>query len=176
MNIFYLDKDPELAAQMLCDKHVVKMILETAQLLCTAHHVLGTNTAEMYKITNKNHPCAIWVRSTWGNYEWTFSYFLCLLEEYTYRYKKKHACEKLIGVLGNNPLSLVRHSFTNPLFFFESSPPQCMPDKYKQEDTVSAYRAYYKGEKAHFAKWTKREVPLWWVLSINSTEKSSGNF
>ena len=94
MNIFYLDKDPVIAAQMHCDKHVVKMILESAQLMSTAHRFLdGDRYADkngLYKLTHKNHPTAIWVRKSKENYMWTWNLLDALLQEYTKRYNKHH--------------------------------------------------------------------------------------
>ena len=87
MNIFYLDKDPKKCAEMHCDKHVVKMILEYAQLLSTAHRVLDGNEwadhVGLYKATHKNHPSAIWARESAGNYFWLNKLFQELCKEYT---------------------------------------------------------------------------------------------
>ena len=100
MNIFYLDKDPKIATQMHCDKHVVKMILETAQMLSTAHRVLdGDEYADskgLYKMTHRNHPCSIWVRSSDNNYKWMWDFYDNLLKEYTFRYDKHHASERML--------------------------------------------------------------------------------
>jgi hypothetical protein len=92
MNIFYLDRDPVIAAQMMCDKHVVKMILESAQMLSTAHRVLDgdeyANKMGLYKLAHKNHPSTIWVRTSSENYRWLFNHYDALMQEYTYRYDK----------------------------------------------------------------------------------------
>ena len=89
MNIFYLDKDPVVAAQMMCDKHVVKMILESAQMLSTAHRVLDgdtyANKVGLYKMAHKNHPSTIWARSSIENYDWLSGHMQALMKEYTYR-------------------------------------------------------------------------------------------
>ena len=92
MNIFYLSSCPVDAASFHCDKHVVKMILEYAQLLSTAHHVLDGDDAPegIYKCTHKNHPSAVWARETNNNYRWLYDLFLELGKEYTYRYGKEH--------------------------------------------------------------------------------------
>ena len=99
MNIFYLDKNPKIAAQMQCDKHVVKMILESAQMLCTAHRVLDgddyANKMGLYKLAHKNHPSTIWVRSSYKIIEWLYDHMIALMNEYTYRYGKKHATDRL---------------------------------------------------------------------------------
>jgi len=158
MNIFVLDASPEDAAQQMCDKHVVKMILESAQLLSTAiRELLGDAVADerqCYKKTHVNHPCSKWTRETWGNYNWLHRHSVALCDEYTRRYGKVHKCESLISRIwkpGGIALRCDRTPFA-----------QCMPDQYKVDgDAVSAYRKYYKGEKAYFAKWKLGE-PEWW--------------
>ena len=159
MNIFYLDKDPVIAAQMHCDKHVVKMILESAQMLSTAHRVLDgdeyANETGMYKMAHKNHPSTIWVRSGAANYDWLWKHMRALMREYTYRYGKHHATERLIEPLGNFPKSF-KSSFKT-----YTDPPMCMPDYCKDEDTVSAYHKYYIMEKSNFATWKRRDKPEW---------------
>ena len=141
MNIFYLSHDPVQAAQVQYNKHVVKMILETAQLLCTAHHILGSNIQIPYKATHKNHPSAIWVRSSAEAYMWAYEHMLALGAEYTKRYGKEHLtiakCRDVLYTLPNN--------ISNDPFV---QPPQCMPNEYKVEgDSVSAYWNYYENEK-----------------------------
>ena len=157
MNIFYLDRNPSIAAEMACDKHVVKMILESAQLLSTAHRVIdGDEYADkvgLYKMAHKNHPSTIWTRTSTENYMWLNRYFGALCREYTYRYGKHHASERLLGPLAHVPKGLTYSGFTDP--------PQCMPDYCKGEDTVLAYQNYYILEKSRFAKWKKRPVPEW---------------
>jgi hypothetical protein len=170
MNIFYLDHKPSLAAAYHCDKHVVKMILETAQLLCTAHRVLDDrgplyyDDQGYYKSTHVNHPSAIWVRSSVPAYMWTHALLLCLCEEYTRRYGKVHKVESsgLMAKLVDPPGIL--HN-TKPTF-----PPQCMPEQYKRDDVVEAYRAYYVGEKHKIAKWRTGKKPTWWVDSVPESE------
>lgn len=156
MNIFYLDKDPELAAQYHCDNHVVKMVLETAQLLCTAHHVCGDGTiTDLYKRTHVNHPCSIWLRGSSGNYTWTCNLFTELSREYTKRYGKIHkSYQKFGGSLTKIPRFIRVGDFYDP--------PMAMPDQYKQKDVVQAYRDYYVGEKSHFATWKFEGEPEWW--------------
>lgn len=157
MNVFYLDKDPVNAAQMVCDSHCVKMILETAQLLSTSIQVLtGRRISFLYKPTHINHPSAIWARSSRANYEWLLNHFKGLLEEYSIRYGKTHKCEEKLCYF---------ESFLNIYKFNVDSfttPPQCMPDQYKVKgDTVRAYRNYYIGEKSKFAKWRLGNIPNW---------------
>ena len=117
MNIFYLDRDPVIAAQMMCDKHVVKMILESAQMLSTAHRVLdGDEYADrkgLYKLAHKNHPSTIWVRSSLENYTWLYDHMVALMAEYTYRYGKHHATERLLAPLFKSPKNMDFETFNN---------------------------------------------------------------
>lgn len=152
MNIFYLDQNPIIAAWYHCDKHVVKMILETAQLLSTAHHHYGSATSEMYKPTHRNHPSAVWVRESRANYMWAWRLFSALCAEYTERYGKTHKTSRLLKALFNRPDGIPTARMTEP--------PQCMPDEYKGDDTVLAYRSYYRGDKRRFATWKTHE-PDW---------------
>ena len=157
MNIFYLDRDPVIAAQMMCDKHVVKMILESAQMLSTTHRVLDgdehANNVGMYKLAHKNHPSTIWTRTANKNYEWLWQHMYGLMKEYTYRYGKHHATERLIHSLWKLPKNIPFEDFTDP--------PQCMPEYCKNEDAVSAYHKYYIMEKSNFATWKRRDKPEW---------------
>jgi hypothetical protein len=177
MNIFYLDRDPERAAQYHCDKHVVKMILESAQLLSTAHRVLdgvmvggksktGRNVKRWslnnefdsvyYTASHVNHPSAVWVRASPYHYNWLHALFGHLLTEYTFRYGKIHKCEGLLKPLQRFPSN---QSYAS---IFEE-PPQCMPDDSKNIlSSVIAYRNYYYNHKARFAKWSVRPTPSWW--------------
>lgn len=160
MNIFLLDSNPKIAAQYHNDKHCVKMILETAQLLSTAHRVLDKECLEsnfdtvLYKATHINHPSAKWVRECQNNYYWTYNLFLELLSEYTYRYEKKHKCVFLIDILCNFPKNLKNVNGTLPYL--------CMPDECKVSDAIQSYRNYYVMHKQHLASWKKRGEPFWW--------------
>lgn len=160
MNIFVLDHDPAKCAQFHVDKHVVKMILETAQLLSTAHRVLDENKLSpemdsiLYKKTHQNHPCAIWVRDCSQNYAWTYTLFGNLLREYTYRYTKQHASTKLIDKLIKFPQNILRTENKTPFKL-------AMPEQYKTTDPVESYRNYYNGEKRELFSWKNRKVPEW---------------
>jgi len=160
MNIFYLSHDTHECAMFHCDKHVVKMILETAQLLCTAHHYHNNYkptpfTNYLYKATHKNHPSAIWVRSDEYNYLWTYSLFNDLCREYERRFGKIHKTWIKLGYLLSIPPSNIHKGrFTKP--------PQCMPDEYKHKCTITAYRNYYMGDKRSFATW-KNGKPSWFI-------------
>jgi hypothetical protein len=155
MNIFFLDNDPQLAAIYHGDKHVVKMILESAQLLSTAHHVLDGDKEGLYKKTHMNHPCAIWTRESSHNYLWLLSLLKHLCDEYTFRYKKIHKTSQLIPALNELPSSIKNTTFTKPA--------QAMPEEFKNENSVVAYRNYYREKiKQNIAQWRKtREAPLW---------------
>jgi hypothetical protein len=160
VNIFYLHADPRVAARYHNDKHVVKMILESAQMLSTAHRELDDDVDDiLYRSTHKNHPSTKWARENITNYMWLYFLFEALCDEYTHRYGKVHLTDqKLRDVLQHSPKNISPDSsFTQP--------PQCMPEGYKIEgNSIEAYRNYYMGEKSGFAKWTKRRTPLWWNM------------
>jgi hypothetical protein len=153
MNIFFLDYDVKKCAEYHLDKHVVKMILESAQLLCSAHWVNGGEAP--YKLAHKNHPCSIWVRTSLSNYLYLCELGLELCNEYTYRYEKKHKSQEVIEWCLVNRPNIPDIGFTTPA--------RAMPDEYKVEDVVESYRNYYMGEKSGFAVWKKREIPFWFV-------------
>ena len=173
MNIFYLDNNPTTCAEYHNDKHVVKMILEYAQLLSTAHRVLDGIITEgvsptgrkrksyvlsdsreniLYSATHINHPSAIWVRKSDANYTWLYRMFGALMDEYSYRYGKTHACEKLADALSYRPKNIQKGEFTEPT--------PAMPDQYKVAgDSIQSYKNYYLGDKTHMFSWKYREVP-----------------
>lgn len=159
MNIFFLHIDPEKCAQMHVNKHVVKMILETCQLLCSVHHIVNSEYKPPYKLTHKNHPSSIWTRTSIDNYKWLCRLGQELCKEYTYRYNKKHKCEEYINELSYNIPILPDIGFTQPL--------QAMPDNYKEKDSIDAYRNYYFYEKSRMHSWKKREKPQWFEEYIN---------
>ena len=173
MNIFYLDNDPVKCAEMHCDKHVVKMIIEYAQLMSTAHRMLDGKhyiddssgrriqrwrlpTTEMesvvYKAGHVNHPSAIWVRENAVHYQYTYDLFASLCDEYTLRYGKVHLTDSklrdCLNVLPNN-IDLCAWRY----------PPQAMPDDVKSNSAVDAYHKYYAKYKKDIAKWTVRPIP-----------------
>lgn len=184
MNIFVLDNDAETAASYMCDKHVVKMIVETAQMLSTAHRYLDgaeyidkTTTGRKIKrylhpVPNMehslckavmiNHPCTKWTMETDSNYYWLLRHGFELLRQYSLRYGNKE------------------HSMDDLYFDFLISPPknirtgsrtafaQAMPDQYKSADAVEAYRNYYIGEKARFAQWKNKNIPAWYSEGLTS--------
>jgi hypothetical protein len=182
MNIFYISHCPYEAAKLMVDRHVVKMILETAQLLSTAHRVLDgkmviekkyvngsspiryrnakrwklddDRDTKLYAATHVNHPSAIWCRINTSNYNWLNRHFIGLLDEYTYRYGKTHKCADMIGVLGRTPNNILLGEFTEPT--------PAMDNQFIVEgNSLESYRNYYKNGKVHLHKWTKRNPPDW---------------
>ncbi len=181
MNIFILDNDPVIAAQMQCDKHVVKMIVESAQMLSTVHRMLDGKMERrlsksgkvrvqywklkddredvLYKACHFNHPSTIWTRESMHNYRWHYKHFVALCDEYTHRYGKVHATDKkLRKALERLPDNIPVKKMT-PFRLAMKSNPECM-----FEDPIKSYRAFYKTKEARFSMvWTKREVPTWFA-------------
>ena len=158
MNIFFLDENPTLSAQYHVDKHVVKMILETAQLLCSVHHVTDQDTDQdtdqvPYKLSHKNHPCAVWARQSLSNYLYLCELGLELGKEYTHRYGKRHKSIDVINWCIINKPNIPDIGFTTPAM--------AMPDEFKVDSVVESYRNYYMGAKISLASWKNREKPFW---------------
>jgi len=176
MNIFYIDHDPAQAAEWMVDKHVVKMILESAQLLSTAHRLLDGREIEgksktgrrarrwvlydarepvLYSATHINHPSALWCRESVENYNWLVDHMFALMQEYTYRYEKEHKCQgELSYLLQSPPHNLKQYDWT-PM-------PSCMDQQYIiSTDPLDNYRNYYKIGKASMHSWKKRQPPEW---------------
>lgn len=193
MNIFVLSKDPQEAARFHCNKHVVKMILESSQMLCTSHWLrlleskgkkltdfkrvcdaqqwLFENTPKEvqppWKMSHVRHPCTIWTNKNISNYMWHLNLCESLLAEYTLRYKKNHKSENVAKWLRKNiPVNIESAQLTNFAV--------CMKDEYKiyQEDSrldpVASYRNYYLKDKVRFAKWEPRtNTPSWFKENKN---------
>lgn len=156
------DLNPWIAAQNLCDKHVVKMVLETTQILSTVAYRYG-GTYVPYKPTHKNHPCTLWAGETMGNWLWLLQHGLGIANAYLDRYGKVHNCHELLDKLYEQAMKGAGIPSTTD--FDEITPfAQAMPEKYKHKDVVQAYRAYYIGEKAYFAKWRYCDSPEWWPV------------
>ena len=176
MNIFYLDKDPVQAAIWAVDRHCVKMILESAQLLSTAHRVLDGVEIEgksktgrkarrwvlndaredvLYSATHINHPSAVWCRHSVQNYEWLVEHFFALMMEYNYRYDKQHKCYgELSYMLQSPPKNLENYDWTEM--------PSCMAEEYIiSDDPIINYRNYYKIGKSNLHSWKNRQPPEW---------------
>lgn len=180
MNIFALSPVPEIAAKWHCDAHVVKMILESAQMLSTAHRVLDGEEEKrpstsgkrmsrywrladdrennLYKAVHTKHPCTLWTMESHLNYKWHYKLFEELCKEYTYRYGKIHASEnKLLNILKDVPKNIKKSYITDwPLAM--GSNPECM----NYDDPIGSYQAFYQTKQKRFSmKWTKRETPYW---------------
>jgi hypothetical protein len=182
MNIFFLSTNPNKAARYHCDKHVIKMLLETCQLLYTCHWIVAaihntkpdfstaplakSSNSQGYKSSHKNHPCGKWVRMSRSHYHWLSVLGLELLREYDYRFGqssgKTHGCaEHIKWLYYNQPPQLKDYGFVDPL--------QAMPPTYYHRDSVIAYRRYYNGAKQHILKYTKRHPPHWLQITQTAT-------
>jgi hypothetical protein len=154
VNIFILDKDPSLAAQMYCDIHTSKIVLELAQMLSTAVSVLDYSHKDLYQPCYTNHPCNIWVRQSKQNFLWALEHGIALSKEYNFRYNKVHKSSLVI-------ITACQYKDIFPDIGLTEFA-QVMPKEYKIcGDAVNAYRRYYIGEKQHILKYTKREKPNW---------------
>lgn len=154
MNIFVLDEDITLAAQSHVDKHVVKMPLETAQLLCTARQVCGESTGTVpYKKTHTHHPCTKWAYASKSNYIWLCKLGLEICKEYTYRYNKIHKCEDIIINCISNTPNICDVGLTTFAL--------AMDEECKIDNPILSYRNYYNMKKTHLFNWTKRKAPIW---------------
>jgi hypothetical protein len=182
MNIFYVHENPTIAAEMHCDKHVVKMIVEAAQMLSTAHRIIdGTQTvgksktgrkktdwvlsdslmdSVLYKTVHVNHPSTVWTRESLQNYVWHYELFAALCAEYKFRYGKDHATfQKLDSVLRNAPKNIPNIGFTSVRLAMKSNPECMFP-----EDPLKSYRMFYQTKQSRFKMtWTKRNVPYWFI-------------
>jgi hypothetical protein len=185
MNIFALHDDAAKSAVMMCDKHVVKMVTESAQMLSTVHRVInGIETKRLsnsgltkvkhwelpypmedvlMKACHVNHPCTQWARESDSNYMWLYEHYRALSDEYTYRYGKKHGAfyKNEIGFVLKNPPSNIDIGELTPFAKVMKQYPECIV-----ESVVKSYRNYYLTAKKDFAKWTKREEPIWWSEAV----------
>ena len=183
MNIFFLHRDPEQAAKEHVDKHVVKMIVEYAQLLSTAQRMLdgvewidyGKNNRKIkryklenpnadkiiYKACHYNHPSAVWVRESKLHYQWLYRLFKKLGHEYTHRYGKVHSTNmKLNHILERVP-NTIGEGWREPPPAMQHYPQCIVPG-----DSIQSYRNYYIEAKAYFAKWSKRDMPDWFAEGV----------
>ena len=184
MNLFVLDKDAIVSAQLQCDKHVVKMIVESGQMLSTAHRMLdgkmfrapsksGKTTSKhwshpdpildqiLYKAVHMNHPCTVWTMQTSENYMWHYTHFIGLCDEYSYRYDKQHKTYlDLADHLKNPPKNIPKGPLTKHPLAMQSNP-ECI----NTDDIVGSYRAFYQTKQERFKMvWTKREIPEWFQV------------
>lgn len=153
MNIFVLDQDTKKSSQYHVDKHVVKMPLETAQMLCTAHYLAYNNLEAPYKPTHYAHPCNLWLIESLDNYKWLCELGLNLCHEYTYRYGKIHKCQNVIEWCMNNEPNLISIGLTKFAL--------AMPNECKKDCAIESYRTYYRENKIHLHNWKKRVKPEW---------------
>jgi hypothetical protein len=152
MNIFILDENIERCARYHCDQHVVKMILESAQLLCTALNKKGFETP--YRSTHVNHPCVLWTEASYANFRYLSQLAIALNREYRYRYKAGEDHKSLAVIQHIQHIEYEDNGLTEFA--------QAMPEEYKVPgDAIAAYRNFYLGEKLSFATWTRRRKPHW---------------
>lgn len=179
MNIFYVHQEPKICAQQHVDKHVVKMILEYAQLLSTAHRILdgveyvGKSKSgrkatryllsddrehHLYLASHLNHPSAKWTRHSACHYRWLFKLWIELMREYNYRYGKIHSAARLIPYLKELPKNIPENGFSAP---WRAMPEEFKADRSEPDYTIKSYRAYYLGAKTSMFKWKNRPQPEW---------------
>lgn len=190
MNLFILDENPTVAAQLQCDKHVVKMIVESGQMLSTVHRLLDGNITirpsksgkrqvkyweltgdrenKLYKAVHMNHPCTVWTRESIENYAWHYDHFVALCDEYKYRYGKVHKTDYELRDLLRNPPNNIPKVARTPFKLAMKANPECM----FPEDPVKSYRMYYQTKQDRFAmNWSKRSIPEW--FNVRSKNKNS---
>lgn len=184
MNVFILDKDPVVSAQLQCDKHIVKMIVESAQMLSTAHRMLDGDLERrpsksgktivkywrmpdwrentLYKAVHMYHPCSVWTMKSNNNYNWHWIHFAALCDEYKYRYEKVHATDtQLRDVLKTLPENIPVGPMT-PQPLAMTSNPECMDPN----NIVESYRKFYQTKQQRFKMaWTKRKIPDWFEVT-----------
>lgn len=147
-----MDENQKICAEYHIDKHIVKMPLETAQMLCTA--LLFHGQEAKYKAVHKKHPCTLWAATTRTNFMWLAVLGLELCREFSFRYEKEHSCKKVIEDCAEKAKAIPEGQLT--------AFAQAMPVEYKRHSAVEAYREYYIGAKHGFASWKKRNIPFWW--------------
>jgi len=159
MNIFYIDADPIIAAQQLADDHIRKMQIESAQMCCTTHWVIGNEAP--YKKAHYNHPSTKWTRESIQHYRWLVAHGLEICNEFVKRYGKRHKTQDILEWCRDNEPNIPDNGFTPP--------PQCMPDEYKKNDTITAYREFYIKDKIGVKGlgWKKMGNPPEWIFIGN---------
>jgi hypothetical protein len=154
MNIFYINEDPIIAAKELADDHIRKMQIESAQMCCTAHWETGTEAP--YKRAHWNHPSTKWVRESIQHYDWLVEHGLEICNEFTKRYGKSHKTQSVLEWLKQNKPNIPNNDFTPP--------PQCMPEEFKMENAIEAYKNFYINDKIKIKKLTYNKLnnkPEW---------------
>lgn len=182
MNLFVLDKDPVKAAQLQCDKHIVKMAVESAQMLSTAHRMLDGELIEtrtksgrkgrhyqlddsrenlLYKAVHYGHPCTVWTMKSNNNYMWHWVHYKALCEEYTYRYGKVHKTDDLLTDILHQLPRNIAVGYLSPIPLAMGAAPECID----YNDPVGSYRKFYQTKQKRFKMaWTKREIPDWFQV------------
>lgn len=156
MNIFVTDSRPLICAEQHCDVHLRNMIVETAQILSTAHVELdGIQVA--YKSTHKNDPSCVWVRSDYKNYRWTSALLYFLLKEYKGRFGKEHKTSQHFAALATPPRNITGSRINSKGFMSPENFVMAMPEEFKQESVETSYRDYLNTK---FAEWRSRERPM----------------
>lgn len=159
MNIFVLDKDVKTCARYHCDQHVIKMILESTQILCTALNLKGFETP--YKSTHIQHPCVKWAGKSYSNFKWLVKLAYALNVEYRYRFEKKTDHKSIDTIKQIRKFDFEDQGLTQFV--------QAMPNQYKVPgDPVQAYRNFYNYDKSRFAKWSRRAKPSWFKVKYKS--------
>ena len=155
MNIFVLDYNHKKNAEYHVNCHTYKMLVESAQLLCSAYYFTNQEHLSPYKLTHKMHPCSVWTRSSLSNWIWLRDLGIALYEEYKYRYGDKNhkSGDIILGFEIPNLPDIGLTSFT-----------LAMPDKYKNKCAVKSYRDYYIEEKQHLLKYKRRGFPEWLIV------------
>jgi hypothetical protein len=151
MNIFVLDEDHTRSSEYHVNSHIIKMPLESAQMLCTCVSHFGLETP--YKPTHKKHPCNLWLLESLDNFYWLCDLGIALCKEYTFRYGKRHKCQDVIEWCRNNPPKLESKGLTKQ--------PLAMPEECKKDSVISSYRNYYNTDKKHLHSWKNRNKPFW---------------
>ena len=175
MNLFVLDEDPVIAAKYHADKHIVKQVLETFQMMGSAVIRHGA-TSDQMPLTSKgtplkggyhNHPVTRWVGENQENFHWSSIFGIALCAEYTFRYNKEHSCQKGILHLAKM-LNLLPNSPMTEFAVAISDIQKCRQHpSFDSLSVVEKYRLYYNYDKAHFCKWTRRETPNWFSPVLN---------
>ena len=164
VNFFYLDKDVEKTAKYYCDKHVVKIPIEIAQILSKIHHILKTKIdyQKIYqnsKVVSETLGPYVWSLSSLENYIWTCNLGLELIKEYKHRFNKTyHKTEEVLQYLLDNLPPIEKRGIT----------PFIMTNKYDMfqyisKDPVKNARYNYAEMKCVDDKWTKRKKPNWFI-------------
>ena len=152
MNIFFLDRDPRVAAEYHCDKHCVKMITEYAQILSTVLRSTGVSNDYTYRKTHENHPCTRWAAQSLAHWRWLRQLALFLSQEYVRRYGRIHLATRKLWLMPRQPC-LIDYGWL-------SDPPQVTGSVPAMADTVEAYRQCYAKDKASFVTWKNGDP--WW--------------